>query len=306
MNRLSNRTGLSGLRRARLGCWCVVLLAPASPAGAKTIEAVEKELVQKHDRTKSYTARMETTYDMDLGQGNRMKSQSKGTMEWLRRGPKCLFRTETKGATSNLISGNETTSKMLWTTVCDGDFVYALVDTDGRKTATKTRAQPAQTYDVKSTFNTWREDYTLKLLGDEKFDGTDCYVIQATPKKKNAHNPIGKQKFWFRKDLGMMVKMVGFGRNNQPAMTSTTTDVKLNVDIKPDRFKFKLPEGVQLMDLTKTQAQPAPSREPDDSEARSQEESDGPEDQGPDHREPAARKKDKGKGLKGLFDKALK
>ena len=41
---------------------------------------------------------------------------------------------------------------------------------------------------------------------------------------------------------------------SQMTMTCELTDINLKADIKPDRFVFKAPEGVEVRDMTGTSA----------------------------------------------------
>ncbi|MHC4676212.1 MAG: LolA family protein [Planctomycetota bacterium] len=301
MNGTLNRIGLLGLPHTCIACWCVVLLILVSSTSAKKIEDIEKELVQKSVKIKSYTAKTETKQDMDIGQGNKIKSESKGTMEWMRKDQKCLYRMEMKGSSVNIISGKETKSKSTVKIICDGQFLYTLSNTDGQKMAIKAKAVPAQSQDTKSLFKMWRKDHNLKLLTNEKFDGKDCYVIEATPKKKDPNNPLVKSKFWLRKDNGIVVKMLILGKNNKPAQISTTTDIKLDAKIKPERFKFQVPKGVELIDMTKAQDKPADANKQDDTKPKPTETKEEPAKE----KEQKPEKKKKEKGLKGMLKKVF-
>ncbi len=251
-----------------LACRALVVLSFVSGVKAATIEEVEKEIIQAQSKLKSYSAVTETRQDMELGPNQRMKLESKGPMVWMHRDAKYLFRMELKSSSVTTINGDETRSKSDTLTVCDGDFMYTLSDSDGQKSAIKAKVDPSHAGDVKGMFAAWRKDSTLKVLPEEKVDGKDCYVVELLPRKKEAGEPFSRQKFWFRKDIGLPVKIVAFGQEDKPAMTTTMTDVKTDVDVQSDRFKFKLPEGVQLMDLTEMQAASAPASHPEAEETR--------------------------------------
>lgn len=296
----ASRIGRFVSNHAYLACGCLVSLALAYPARAKTLEAVQKELVQNQAKYKAYSAKTTMKMVSDMGQGNKMQVESTGTMEWAQRGSKVLYRIDSKTATVMTMQGKETKTKSETLVVCDGDFIYTLNSEGQQKTAIKMKVQQQASYDTKAMFEAWRKDYTLKLLADEKIEGKDCYVIEATPKKPQPHNPVVKQKCWFRKDLGITVKVVTLDKNNKPTSTMTTTDVKINVEIKPDRFKFKLPPGVKLMDMTKQQYQPPAESQPAKDQDATESKADKDEEPEPE-KKPEKEKKDK--GLKGLLDK---
>ena len=62
--------------------------------------------------------------------------------------------------------------------------------------------------------------------------------------------PQRKMVFFFRQDIGLMVRMVSHNEAGKPVTTMTYGDIKLDVDIEPGRFVFKAPEGVEVLDLS--------------------------------------------------------
>lgn len=68
-------------------------------------------------------------------------------------------------------------------------------------------------------------DYTHILLREEKFDNTDCWVIESTP-KENAPVVWGKQLLWISKDKYHMRKVAYFDEFDDLINTMSTTDVK--------------------------------------------------------------------------------
>ncbi len=163
-------------------CLMVVLLF-AGGASAMTIEEVEKAITQAQSKVQSYSAQTETRQDLDLGEGNRTKVESKGPMEWLQRDGKVLYRLVLKGMTVTTVAGTESKMKSEALMVCDGDFMYILNDIDGQKSAMKAKVDPTQVGDAKGMFAAWRKDWEVVVLPDEKHDGQDCYVVQLAPRK---------------------------------------------------------------------------------------------------------------------------
>ena len=158
MDVASNRKRMLGLGRAGVAGWCVLCAVQSLPATAKTFDEVEKDLIAKYDKIKSYTAKSASKQDMDIGEGNKMKSDSTGTIEWMRRGDKVLYRMEMKGTSEMLIANQETKSKSAVLAVSDGEFVHTLNDTDGQKSAMKTKVDPAQSSDNKAMFALWKKE----------------------------------------------------------------------------------------------------------------------------------------------------
>jgi hypothetical protein len=62
------------------------------------------------------------------------------------------------------------------------------------------------------------DEYGYELLGSDKFDGQDCFLIEAKPtaKRLKDHSPYGKSHLWVRKDIQAIVKMRHFDRDMKP------------------------------------------------------------------------------------------
>lgn len=230
-------------------CAGLLALAFAGVARAESVEDVEKKLIEAHSKMKSYTSKTKTTQSFDMGQGNKMSSDYGGTVEWKRDGDKQKFRTEMKGTTTQNMGGTENKMDVSVLMVCDGEFLYTVSEQMGQKMATKQKPDTAMTGDPKKLFEKIHGDNDLKLLPDEKVDGTACYVLEVNPKSKEP-SPVAKSVMYFAKDSGINIKNVGKDKDGKDVFTNTSTDVKVNVDVSNDRFVFKAPEGVQVMDMT--------------------------------------------------------
>ena len=151
--------------------------------------------------------------------------------------------------------------------IADGEFCYTLSETAGQKMAMKMKLDPSKNNTSKEGFEQMHKDYNLKLLPDEKIDGKEVYVIEATPKKAKP-DTTEVSKFFYAQETGVLVKSVmeSKGEQSKSTITSLMSDVKPNADIKPERFVFKAPEGVMVMDMTKIDTAPAvetaPAEEP--------------------------------------------
>ncbi|MCC7292017.1 MAG: outer membrane lipoprotein carrier protein LolA [Phycisphaerales bacterium] len=227
----------------------LVLGAGAVTAMGETVEEIEKKLTEAYAKMTSYSAKVKTDTDMDMGDSGSSKSHTEGTMEWMRKGDKVLMRMDMKMNSVTKVAGQEI--KMDGTTlmICDGDFTYTVTDMAGQKSAMKAAVDPNAIGDVKNMFALWKKDYELKVLPDAKAEGEDCYVIEATPKSPGA--VVGKMQASFSKKNGMSVRMVSFDAKGKQATVMVTTDIKLGAALAADRFVFKAPEGVQVMDMTK-------------------------------------------------------
>lgn len=149
-------------------------------------------------------------------------------------------------------------------TIIDGEFAYTLTENPMQKSAVKTRVEASQgPVASKEMFEALKEEAEIKVLDDEKIDGTDCHVLEITPKQKEG--PISKMKLWCAKDSGITIRTAALAADGKPLHTQTLSNIKLNAKIDAERFKFKVPEGVQLIDMT-AMGQKPPTAEPEEKE----------------------------------------
>lgn len=227
----------------------LMTISLASVVQAQSLEDVEKKLVEAHSKIKSYTSKTKTTQSFDMGGGNKMSSDYGGTVEWKRDGEKTKFRTEMKGTTIQNMGGTENKMDVSVLMVSDGDALYTLSEQMGQKMATKQKPDTAMTGDPKKLFEKIKADNEVKVLPEEKVDGAAAVVLEVTPKSAD-QSPIAKSVMYFAKDTGINVKVVGKDKDGKEVFTNSVSDVKTSVDIAADRFVFKAPEGVQVMDMT--------------------------------------------------------
>lgn len=229
-----------------------LILAGSLTAVADTIESVEKAIIEKTAKHTSFQGKTSSTQDMLAGE---MKFTSKGDMayEFMKKGDKWLYRSEGRTKSTTVMSGQEQKSDSTVLMICDGEFLYTLTDNDGQKMAMKTRA-PDQNIMVtnKAYFDNLRKDFDLKLLPDETIDGKSTWVIEATNKqaKSMPAGTLTTMLNYFDKDSGLTIRTIGKDSTGKTVMTTNTTDIKINPTIAADRFVFKAPEGVQIMDVT--------------------------------------------------------
>lgn len=241
------------MNTARLCCTLAAGLVFCGIArAADTLEDVEKNILLQAEKSKTLSARMVMTSDLE-GPSMRMKSKAEGTYEYARRGDTVMFRMESKSTgTTKIADQPETTSDDKSLVVADGRFCYTLTETAGQKMAVKMKLDPAKSNVAgRDGFDQLHKNYNLKLLPDEKLDSRDVYVIEATPKKPKP-DTTEKHKYYYTKDSGILVRSVteSKGEQGRSTVTFALNDIKPDADIKPERFVFKAPEGVEVMDMT--------------------------------------------------------
>ena len=227
----------------------VMAIAFTGVVQAQSLDDVEKKLVEAHSKLKSYTSKTKTTQSFDMGGGNKMSSDYGGTVEWKRDGDKTKFRTEMKGTTVQNMGGTENKMDVSVLMISDGDALYTLSEQMGQKMATKQKPDTAMTGDPSKLFEKIKAENNVKVVGDEKVDGMATIVLEVIPKNVD-QNPVAKSLMYFAKDTGINVKIVGKDKDGKDVFTNTSSDIKMNVDLAADRFVFKAPEGVEVMDMT--------------------------------------------------------
>lgn len=271
------------------------------------VAEVEKKLSDMVGRYKTIAYKMKTTSDVKTPEMT-MKMDSQGAFEAARRGDSWVSRMEAETRTLQKDKeGKEQKDEGKILQVYDGQYSWTYSEGQGQKTAMKMKADPKMVvspFDVKAMFEMLRREFNLRLLPEEKIDGKAVWVIEATPKKANSEEmgDIGKSLSYYRKDTGIVTKGVTFDRSGKPVSTTTFTDVRTNAEFPPERFVFKAPPGVEVMDMTamgepsQEEEAPAQAREPARQEPAPSSEAKTPAESG-------GSKPKQSKGVKGLLDK---
>jgi outer membrane lipoprotein-sorting protein len=220
------------------------------PSAADEIDDIETKLIEVQSRLKSYSAKTNTVRDMDMGQGTSIKTGLDGAVEWLRRGEKILFRGELKGWTSEMTDGKESKTEVDMLAVSDGEVMYKLAVQNGEKKAAKSKIDPSFAQEIKVIMADLKKSNRLALLPDAKIEGRDCVVLEAKPTLRT-EGGFSKTVLYFCRETAINIKTIGYDHSGKEVYTFTTTDLKPNVEIKPDRFEFKAPPGVEVIDMTR-------------------------------------------------------
>ncbi len=235
-----SRRGLVSL--AAVAVWA----CGVGPAAGDTIESVSKAIRESCGKVKSLSAKTRTESELG-GAGYKHKSLSEGRFEMLRKGDKMLTRIESKDTSTTEINGKPEKREGTTLVVMDGEFTWSYIQSNGEKNVFKMKSPPTMEQDPLEQYG---KTHTLEVLPDEKVDGADAYVVKATPKASGGPAPVGKIVVSYRKDCGFAVKIVTFDGSDKVMSTTTYSDVKIDPAIGPDRFVFKVPEGVKVTDMT--------------------------------------------------------
>jgi outer membrane lipoprotein-sorting protein len=237
-------------------------MALADEATDKAIKELERQFAE----VRSYTSQFESMTDMEVMPGHAHKMVMVGSAEWQRRDGKALLRSESKHTTTKTAGDESTTTTSIVKTISDGELLHVLTEEDGQKTVIKSSAAPLRAYHPEGYFEQFANFFDVRLAPDAQVNGDDCYVFEMRAKSVEGAPPAGRQVVYFQKKHGIQVKSEAFDANGKLVTSSLTKDLKVNVDISADRFKFEMPPDAQVTDTTAYQAQPTPE-EPTDQEA---------------------------------------
>jgi len=250
-------------RLASLLSGIVVPFFASAAASAETLEEVEKKLIDAYSKLKSYTARLKEAEDIPMAAGDYTKSDTQGTVEWMRKGDKILFRMEISGTSTQKYGTSESKGQQSSTLVCDGEMFYTLGEQAGQKRFIKQKRDSSIDGDFRTMLDMVRTENDVKLLADAKVDGAECIVVEITPRAKPADDdPIHKNLAYFRKDIGLNVKVASFNKDGKEIFSHTLLDLKTDVAIDSARFVLKAPDGVEITDLTGLDEKPVTASPP--------------------------------------------
>jgi len=233
----------------RMALVVAVVGCGALAAFGDDLDSAEKKIVAAWKKHKTMTAKITMVSHMEMGEMT-MDGSGSGTGEDMRQGDKLLARLELNNVMTRKMGEQETKMEQPMTTVIDGEAAYTLTEMMGQKMAIKSDIDPQMSGDPEALFRNLHKDHDLKLMPEQTVNDAKVFVIEVNPKEGSSGQSF-RQVYSFDQKSGCMVKMEAYsGAGEKPAMTMTYSDIKLDVQIDPKRFKFELPEGVTLMDQT--------------------------------------------------------
>lgn len=213
-----------------------------SAVAGETFEEVSKKIAAAAEKVKSFSSKSKTVVEMKQ-EGFSMSSTTEGTYEMVRKGDAYLLRTETRTRSETSIMGKTTKTESTMLMIMDGEYSYTLTETDTVKVAQKRRIKDPQSH--VDALKSWGDTADMKVLADASVDGHAVWVIEMTPKGGDQ----GRTVLSYHKESGQMIKMVSYTPDGKPMSTMTSTDIKVNERISPERFVFKAPPGVTVEEI---------------------------------------------------------
>jgi outer membrane lipoprotein-sorting protein len=228
------------------------LLWGAALAQAESVDEVSRLITDKMRAVKTLSAKTHTEAETS-SPGYTDHRTSDGLLELMRKDGKVFVRRESREVATTTAAGHESKQEGATLAVMDGSgYVYSYIEGGGQKAAYKTKSQ--MDWDA-NPIEAAKAAYDIELLPNDVVDGAPVYVFKLTPKPGSGGE--GTALEYFRKDCGYPVKIVHFDATGEPLMTATSSDLKINQEISPERFIFSPPEGVEVVDLTQVMACPA-------------------------------------------------
>lgn len=236
-------------RKFLLAAICSTLISSVS--FADSLEEVTKKIDNKLEEVKSIKSDVKMTMKMNQG-GQNMSMTMDGKMSGAHRDEKYYSRMQ---ATMNMEmnmggQAQKMDGKMLQVT--DGEYTW--IEQEMSMMPTK-QVMKRKIDDVPSIGGAYieklKEDNELSLGEDATVDGKECWVIIAKPKNQDPMAPpVDKIKFYHRKDDGVMTKMEGMNPDGEVFMTMNMTNIEINPSVSESDFKYEVPEGVNVMDMS--------------------------------------------------------
>jgi outer membrane lipoprotein-sorting protein len=122
---------------------------------------------------------------------------------------------EVKGVALLIVNHQERASDMwMWTPSLERERRIAFQDRSTRYFGTDFSFEDLEERDV--------DQYDFKIVGEEKIDGVDCWVLESTPKEAK-QSQYSKSKMWVRKDHYLYVKVDSYVKD-QVARRITYSD----------------------------------------------------------------------------------
>jgi len=220
---------------------------PDKPKGHDPLDTTEREIIEQWDKVQGLSATV--TIITEVGPpGNRAVSTTRGTYDLQKTGKDTKVRLDV--ATENETEKEDSTSIQTSQNqfLIDGEYAYSLTEKDGEIRGSKMLPSIKHffLFGGRPLFMQLHKEHSLKLLLPETLDGRPTHVIGLTKEGLD-----GTTKYYFDKETGVLLKMVGPSTEDGSFVT-TYTDIEIDPTFPEGHFVFQEPPGVRMMDLTKS------------------------------------------------------
>ncbi len=95
-----------------------------------------------------------------------------------------------------------------------------------------------------------RDSYEVNLIGADKVNQKDVYILELIPKHKDISAYFSKITLWIDKDLWLPIK-TQLLENNEDTTTIEFHSIQLNTHVADSVFDFKVPKEAEVIDYSK-------------------------------------------------------
>lgn len=231
------------VRRFILIALVVLSTCAAQAAG---LEEIQQRILKAYQDVRSLSATLNVETRVGTGQLQREVATS-GEFQFLRHDGQTRTRTDVQSTTQ--WQGQDVAAQTVLR-IHDGACQYVLTTTGDRSYAYKIESKGLQDHDPRKIFLDLKRDYDVAVRPEESIGGRNTYVIEGRTKAGQSP-PYPRVRYYFDTRTGLMIKSIGYDKKNEPAQTATLTNLTINERIDPDRFVFRPPPGVEVVDETR-------------------------------------------------------
>ena len=176
------------------------------------------------------------------------RSLSSLSMDFVKITRSDIFETESKSKGKMLLKNPdkfkiETKDEII---VCDGQFVWSY-SVENQQVIKNLAGRSEQVFKPNQYLADFRSGYVPRLTGEEKIDGTRCFVLSLSAKDEEVF--IKKMTIWVDEKKLLATKLE-YTDSNDNQVTLIFQRIKTNRKIKDSEFVFQTPAGVEELDLS--------------------------------------------------------
>lgn len=227
---------------------------PLTRGGTLSLDEFKKTIQARVSAYRSIQYRTKVKIDIRTERLT-MTGTTEQTYETLRKGDKVLFRAETIVDHTRKENGEDVFLQARTLELCDGEYNYVFIRNMDERKAYRRKTDPNSNY---NSFNPMAEfarmerGSILRMLPDEMVNGRLAYVLEATLRPNTPEeraSDVPRTVYYYDRATGLIVKALAYDRKGRIASTTITDSIRINGDIPPDQFVFKVPEGVKIEEM---------------------------------------------------------
>lgn len=233
-------------RMMQFGLIGLILGGTTMMAAADELDALEKKIVGAWKTHKSMSADVSNTTKMDMG-GMKMEMTGEGEVLMARRGDHYNVRMEMDMDSKQTMGDQVMEAKRSIKMVMTDEKTVTLMSEGPQTMAIISDPSEDNPGNLEKMFEALKKENEVKQIDDAEVNGHDCWVVEATPKQAQPMAPA-RMVYYFDKKGGATVKTVNYDKEGNETQVTEYTNIKYDVDVKPEHFELEIPDDVQVMD----------------------------------------------------------